>query len=333
MNTGSVFYAEVTASHYFRDSHTKLVRFADAKSNESAGKLGLLFAEFNIQTASISVSSFNTGSLPANPTVELNFGYLNEANFIYPQNYNRGQYNDLPDEFQFGDYGSLGIGVNGVVQPAGFSDSAGGVLVKQWDKYTIYAKSGSYIRDSIKDDDVYQSQSVWLWKLVTMTPSYYSTLFFTSSVYVRSSSFGSLAADSDALLVGGQVFYFHRINTAVNTDNQNTNNLRPTGNHIGHTYVVASAPYSDISEKTFFEAFGGYPRQHYTHRLQTFSPNKYVSFIGPFAMETQKLLIKGSQTIDTTIDNITGIEDASPPVQSITTTNINLVQSDNVINQ
>lgn len=337
IDSGSAFYAEVTASHYFQDPHTKLVRFSGSKVNESSGYLGLLWGNFNIDTSS--VGSFNTSSLPANPTIDLNLEYINTPNFIYPQNYERGQYNDLPDDFQLGDYGSLG-GPSGFLQAFGFSQVNGGVLVKQWEKHTIYHKTGSYVRDGVQSDDQYLSNSIYLWRLVSVTPQFYTTIFYTASVYILSGSSANqlqnleaITQPSDILVSAGNVYYFHQINTAVNSDNQSRTGILPTPNRSNPSYVYADDPHFDISGSVYWEVFGGYPNQHYTHRMQVFSPASYPILIGPFATQTQGTFTKCGQTITTTIDDSTGLEDASLPVQSIQVSNINLVKSDNVINQ
>lgn len=73
----------------------------------------------------------------------------------------------------------------------------------------------------------------------------------------------------------------------------------------------------------YFELVTGYPRNHYTHKLEQFSKKKYGTY-------NQGIFIKGQQTVNTTI-NTNGINDGSYPVQSSNTSNVNVVNSTNVI--
>jgi PKD repeat protein len=93
-NTGSVFYYEVTASHYFRDPNTKLVRMSQS----------LLYGDFNFNTNS--VSNFNTNSLPNNYTIGLDIAYVTLPNRIYPFNYlpNGTYIGDVQDPYQMGTF-------------------------------------------------------------------------------------------------------------------------------------------------------------------------------------------------------------------------------------
>lgn len=106
-NTGSVFYYEVTASHYFRDPNTKLLRMSQS----------LLYADFNFNTNS--VSNFNTNSLPDNHMVELDMGYVTLPNRIYPFNYlPQGTYiGDVSDPYQMGTFSGGIVGDPLVITP------------------------------------------------------------------------------------------------------------------------------------------------------------------------------------------------------------------------
>lgn len=357
LNTGSAFYFETTASHYSKDPITKLVRFSGSRfstdkadlvstivRNESSGYLDLVYGEFNVDT-SYTQSSFNTSSIPSNPLMDLDVSYINEANFIYPINYNNGVVPDLMDDLQFGNYGSVG-------DFSGFPETYGVTtqedldetphsygqdryfLVKKWDKYTIYAKSGSYSRSSSRSDDVYVSNSIWLYSLVSMTTWMYNTIFYTSSCLVRSGSPWDVTDE----YVNANDFYFykHYANTAKYTPNERINTFRADPVHYSPPWPVDVAqPGSryDIAQNVKFEVFCGYPRNHYTHKRMQYSMVKFPSLSGKFKKQTEQIYIRGSQTVNTTIDNLSGLEDASLPVQTIQTSNVNLVKSDNVINQ
>jgi hypothetical protein len=324
-------YFDVTASHYFRDGNTKLIRFSGSRGNTSSGKLGLLYSEFNWDT-SYSQSSFQTSSLPANLMFPLHFNYLTEANFNYPVNYNNGYITDLTDELQFGKFGGFGDSRSprGKMVEDGTSSF---VLAKQWTKYTIYSKSGSYTRTSNKYADVYTSHSVWLYKLVSMTEAGHANFFYPHDTYVLSSSLRDITSHEDVVQIGGYYYYLHRANTAIATPNFPFTAIRASDNHIGFAFTTAVTPYVLLANDTYFEIFGGYPRNHYTHKRMQFSPVRFKSLIGKFRYQTEKIYVRGSQTVETTIDNKSGLEDASLPVQTIRTSNVNLVKSDNVINQ
>lgn len=331
MNTGSVVYFDVTASHYFRDPVTKLVRFSGSVGNVSSGHLGLLFGEFNWNT-SYSQSAFNTGTLPANPTMHLDLSYLNEANFIRPVNYGGGYISDLSDEIQFGTFASVGTSA----YPMGLSIVDGDTqlyMVKQWDKYTIYSKSGSHVRTSNRAEDVYTSSSIWLYKIVNMTKEGYGNFFYTSSKKELSGSVFDITINTEVEQIGGYFYYLHRANTAKRTPNLPITAIRASEDHIGFSYTAAQLPYVSYAEDTYFEVFGGYPRNHYTHKRMQFSPVKFKSLSGKYRFQMAQAYTRGSQTVTTTIDEQSGLEDASLPVQSIQTSNVNLVKSDNVINQ
>ncbi len=331
MESGSVAYFDVTASHYFRDPATKLVRFSGSTGNTSNGHLGLLFGDFNWNT-SYSQSAFNTSSLPANPTIHLDLSYVNEANFIYSVNYGNGYISDLSSDIEFGNFASVGTNnyPKGLLLEDGRTRS---YMVKQWDKYTIYSKSGSYVRNSNKIEDTYTSNSIWLYKLVSMTEDGYNNFFYTASKKERSGSVFDLTDVTDVEQIGGLYYYIHRANTAKKTPNLPITAIKSGEDHIGYAFTVAALPYTSLAENTYFEVFGGYPRNHYTHKRMLFSPVRFNSLSGKFRSQKNQLYIRGSQTVNTTIDNKSGLEDASLPVQSIETSNVNLVKSDNVINQ
>ena len=106
-NTGSVFYADITASHYFRDPNTKLTRVSES----------VQYADFNVDPEY--ASQFNTSSLPNNLTIDVNIAYINLPSKTYPVNYlPQGTYIfDVPDAFQLGHYGSSELLVSPIIIP------------------------------------------------------------------------------------------------------------------------------------------------------------------------------------------------------------------------
>jgi hypothetical protein len=338
-NTGSVAYFDVTASHYWRDPITKLLKFSGSVGNTSNGKFEILYGEFNI--AGVSSSSLDMSTLPVNPHFDVDISYINEANFNYPINYGGGYITDLADEFQMGNYGSLGnewgysdaIGVTPQGKLETHTHPSGSertFIVKKWDKYTIYAKTGPYVKTSNKFADLYTSSSIWLYSLVGMTPTGYNNLFYTSSKNELSGSVWDLTPTRN-YDVEGYCYYQHYANTAKKTPNQRINTIKATDMHIGPV-VYATTPYYDIAQDTYFEVFGGYPRNHYTHKRMQFSPLKMQTISGKATDQTYQIYVRSRQTVETTIDDKSGIGDASLPVQTIQTSNINLIKSNNVIN-
>jgi hypothetical protein len=341
LGTGSVAYYDVTVRHHFRDTATKLLRFSGSNGETSDGQFGLLWGEFNINTGSI--TNFHSASLPSNLTAHLDMSYINEANFDYPVNLNGGYYNDLSDDLQLGNYGTLGkefgyeeaIGVTtqeNLNQGTHGSGSSTAFLVKKWDKYTVYFKSGSYVKNSNKAQDLYSSQSIWLYSLVSMKPDAYGEIFYTSSKYELSGSIGSLTNFPSIQYVGQTKMYYHHANTAKNTPNFKINTMRATVSRLGQL-VFTTDPYYNIATETYFESFGGYPVNHYTHKHMTFSPVKFNSVSGKSKYQTSQIYIRSRQTIDSTVDEESGLGNSSLPIESFETSNINVVQSDNVINQ
>lgn len=343
INTGSVVYYDMVASHYAKgpvsssvygkDIITKILRFHEAEGNTSNGKMELLYGEFNNNTSYVQ-TGFHTASLPANLTIDLDLSYVNEANFIYSVNYGGGYIPDLTDNIQHGHYASLGEdmaypGAVGVTTSDGNNFT---FMVKKWDKYTIYSKSGSYVRNSNKTEDVYLSHSIWLYSLTEMSPDGYATYFYTASKYERSGSSFDLTDASNLAIIDGVPSYFHRVNTAKNTSNERINTIRSGADHISSPYVLASGS-QNIADQTYFEVFGGYPRNHYTHKRMQYSPVKFSSFNGKYKTQTPSIYVRSRQTVETTIDDKSGLGDASLPIQTIQTSNVNLIKSDNVINQ
>jgi PKD repeat protein len=106
-NTGSVFYADITASHYYRDPNTKLTRLTES----------IQYGDFNVDPTY--ASQFNTASLPNNLTLDINVAYINLPSLNYPVNFlPHGTYiSDVPDKFQLGHYGSSELLTTPIVIP------------------------------------------------------------------------------------------------------------------------------------------------------------------------------------------------------------------------
>ncbi len=133
---------------------------------------------------------------------------------------------------------------------------------------------------------------------------------------------------------GGQIYYQHRPNTAKNTPNLSMNNVRGALSSTVFGYVVVNEPFYQMPkcEESYFEVCQGYPRNHYTHKAMQFSPVRFQNQgkeNGEIVFDTY---VKSRQTVSSTV-GLDGLEDGTLPVQTIETSNVNLVQGDNVINQ
>lgn len=322
-NSGSVSYFDITASRYFRDSNTKLVRITETP----------LYADFNIDTSLMGGSNFISSSLPSNPTIDLNLSYINDPSRIYPINYLKdGAYiSDVPDKYQIGHFGSNqylpmdGESVTGKISfdMNYFTNQNGSnkaYLFKKWKKYTISAKTGSWNRTDNPLDNTYSTSSVQLYEYVLVSSDLFDSLVYKSQTNDSTPSNISVADN----------IYRHDANTFKLNPNSSTNNASINLKDIGGgVYIWDSSPYIYNIDGEYFEIVGGYPRNHYIHKRHVFSPYKLE---GLYNDSTSNLYIRSSQTIYSTIGE-DGLTDGSLPVQSFDVSNINLIQSDNIINQ
>jgi len=193
-------------------------------------------------------------------------------------------------------------------------------MLKVWDKYYYYAKSGDYVRSTNPLDNTYDSASVYLYKYIIVDERVMRTLiYFTNLVS------GSLFGPDDvcytyAISMAGDGSYRHKANTFINTPDQNFSNVKakqPTtiNKTLFDIYMASGSMY--------FELGNGYPRNHYTHKLQQFSKCKYGDY-------TAKIFVKGRQSVDSTI-NENGINDGSLPVWTSDTSNVNVISTTNII--
>lgn len=230
-------------------------------------------------------------------------------------------------------------------------------LLKRWQRYTIYAKSGSYVRSdnpsevsihsssvrqltptsyyTIPDSpkaNVYSTNSIYLYDYIIV-----SDVWFLNNVYTASTVDSTPAPDNMYDVVTN--LWNHSINTWHDSPNAKTNeylltydpikSLAPAPVGVGHPFY--GDPIIRRDDGTYFEIVRGYPRNHYTHKRGYFSLERYMSYYGNGGMEiTSVPYQRGQQTKDTTIAT-TGLSDGSDPVQSTQVTNIDLIKSDNVI--
>jgi len=145
-------------------------------------------------------------------------------------------------------------------------------LLKNWQKYTIYAKTGPYNRTDNPRDNLYSSGSVYLYNYVVVSDVWYN-IFVSSSMYSATGSMGQ-----------------------------------------------------------HFELVRSYPRNHLYHKRPLFSLDQLITYGKTDGVVTKGIYKRCRQTTTTTVGE-DGLEDGTTPVQSATVGNLNVIQSDNVINK
>lgn len=326
-NTGSVFYADITASRYFRDPNTKLMRMS----------LALEFADFNLDTASM--SGFNTASLPSNMTMDVDVKYINLPSLTYPVNYlPQGTYvPDVPDPYQVGHYGSYGsllqlkdgdltrgrILFNMTIdaKPSGSNTY---YMMKRWKKYSIYSKSGSWNRTDSPTANLYATNSIYLYDYVVVTDNFFNSMAYTAS-FVDGTP-GNPGSEFSAT----SNLWTHVPNTFRDRPNAPTNDYLLT-RYFNGLRDIYGAPVIQVDNGEYFEIVGGYPRNHFTHKRDVFSLYNLVTYGKHNGAVTSGSYRRNQQTIDSTV-GLDGLADGTPPIQTVQVGNLNLIQTDNVIN-
>lgn len=232
-------------------------------------------------------------------------------------------------------------------------------ILKRWTKHTIYALSGSYQHHqsqswhSVSDPrfNTYSTNSVYLYDYVLVTSK-----FFNESVYTAS-TVDSTPAGIEYYVgtINGTASFSHNANTWRNSPNATTNNYLLRYNILASTnfgYPIygydpryaASPDYQTLMKTpiytdngTYFEIISGYPRNHHTHKRNMFAAERFTSYGLTGDLLTGTTITSASyrtglQTSATTI-NSGGLGDGSQPVQASQVTNINFIQSNNVIYQ
>jgi len=262
-------------------------------------------------------------------------------------------------------------------------------LLKRWKKYTIYAKSGSYVRtvysksgsygwdgksntagslrtntptrgtyireNNPLNENLYQTNSIYLYDYVVV-----SDKFFYDNVYTASTIDNTPNLDGDPGNLAAYNYvsfnqWKHRIYTFKNSPDAITNNyvwrynekasdelnkIEPGRSAYGDNFVTPSGAGADYmkfmktpiirDDGTYFEIVNGYPRNHFTHKRDLFSLYSVKTY-GNKTTIYDSFYVRNRQTIFSTV-GLNGLEDGSSPVQTTWVGNLNLVQTDNVIN-
>jgi hypothetical protein len=325
MNSGSAEYFDITACKYYTDPNTKMVSISESP----------LYAEFNLDKTLLSSSYFSINSMPSNPTIDLNLSYINNPSLIFPVNYlnNGTDISDIPDKYQLGHFGSnayLPIDVENLTGKTQFdmtqrehqSGSQKFYLVKKWNTHTIWYKNGDWNRTESPVENTYVTNSIQLYEYMLLTEEYFTSLVYTELTEDTTTS--------EQISYTDNTKFVHYPNTFKNNPNTTFNNIWVTQS-LSPSSPVRSIYDAEIGKVymmngSAFEITYGYPRNHYTHKSQLFSPSR-IKITGNSINFT-----KSKQNPTTTIGE-DGLEDGTSPVQTFVVGNINLIQSDNVINQ
>ena len=274
-------------------------------------------------------------SLPPNYDEVIDVTYIAEPNSVYPINYGGSYINDLSDNYQLGwfsdregQYRNDSVVVNGV-NPKGAtlyknegnhpSGSSVYYLMKRWVKYDIYTKSGSYVHDDNPKNDFYDTSSVYLYDIIHVNESFYKSLVYMTANDNRE------VTDLSKIYESGYG-YHHLPSTFVSTSNDIRSNIKASS--IPNFGPTDLSFHIDTTNGEYYEIFSGYPRNHYTHKMQWMSPVKIQS---TNTTGTGSVFVKGKQTIDTTIGK-NGLNNNSLPITSIDVSDVNVVKVDNVLN-
>lgn len=307
----------------FNDSRGFL---AEINLNKPVGEQ-LLWVNFNISTESMTQNIVNT--MPPNYSSLVDLSYINEPNRIYDVNYG-GNYVEPVNRSQFSQFSQTDfMGREGVVYETDLNlrkPSSGSVffILKRWKRYSIYSRmeSASLERPTAPDDSLYQTSSTYLYDIVVTTPEFYNSLAYTASALGPDPN-GDLPVD-----VGPPPTFNHAQNTFKNTPDERLSNIK-VANLNPFNYSIFDRVWDESSD-TFFEIFNGYPRNHYIHKMNQFSPISYIT-MGNLG-QTGSFFVKGKQTDKTTIGE-DGLNNGTYPVESINVGNVNIIKSTGVINR
>jgi hypothetical protein len=305
--------------------------------------------DFSGMTSESQVTIKNT--LPPNYTETIDLTDINLPTRMYPSNLDNGiggYITDFMDKIQHGYYpdfeelprlweatgstngiyGSIsqltpddlfviGPDQNRVIRPEYYTGTNTGshqilyYMLKVWDEYHYYAKTGEYVRTENPADNTQSSASVYLYNYIVVDESFMRRNVYWYDLLTLPTPFD---ADPSYTYSSG---YKHRVNTFINTPDQRVSNVKAT-NIVGFVNFTQSLK----PQKSYFEMARGYPRNHYTHKMTQFSKDQHAT--------VDVIYVKGKNTTKTTI-NEQGITDGTFPVQSSNTSNVNVITAGNVL--
>jgi len=200
-------------------------------------------------------------------------------------------------------------------------------LLKRWTKHTIYARSGSYSRTDNPKDALYSTCSIYLYDYVVVSKEWFDSIVYSASIEDRTPAAPQYQYPPD--------LWSHTESTFRNSPNAVTNNYTYTYNTLSSSLEsrdVYGPPPIFRDDGTYFEIVGGYPRNHFTHKRHLFSLYSLVTYGKENNQITSGSYKRNQQTNLSTVGE-DGLEDGTSPVQATQVSNLNLIQSDNVINK
>ena len=195
-------------------------------------------------------------------------------------------------------------------------------LLKRWTKYSIYSKSGSYNRTDNPSQNLYMTNSIYLYDYVVVSQDWFNSMVHT--VQEESNVPGYPGNHTRGAT------WTHFPNTFKQSPNMVTNNYMLTGSYVD-TVVDNYNTYVKIDNESYFELVNGYPRNHFVYKRSLFSLFRERKLDLENKILTVDYYDRNKQSINSTV-GIDGLEDGSLPVQTTQVGNLNLVQTDNVIN-
>ena len=197
-------------------------------------------------------------------------------------------------------------------------------MIKRWKKYTIFSLSGSSAHIESNNIRLYSTASVFLYDYVVVTDEWFNSMVYTASVV------DNIIGSPGSEFSSNEDLWTHYSNTWKNSPNAIVNNYtQPTVFNGTRNITSTTKIFSNVDE--YLELVSGYPRNHFTHKRDLFSLYNLITYGNQDNTITSGSYRRNQQTIDSTIGT-DGLEDGSAPVQSIHVGNLNLIQSDNVIN-
>jgi hypothetical protein len=338
-----------------------------------------LWVNFNVDWGSMTSQSqaIMTSSLPPSYTDTIDLTYVNEPIKIRSNNFNCGYVTDFMDKIQHGVYGDYENLVRGWEPEANCRGWIGGsvsrqepgdlasidthhipvgvdetnntavthqilyYILKSWDKFEYYAKTGEYVRSNNPVDDSYSSASLYLYKYIIVDERFMNQYVHFYNEYPTDIAITTtdptgapsiLYKDVDGFVgnmqtIGLTDYYVHKANTFKNTPDQSFSHVLAVAN--SPLWPPANPHFNLVLRPTtqYFELVKGFPRNHFTHKAKQFSKSKHAQYITHLY---NIIYVKGRQTIDTTI-NLGGISDGTFPVESFNVSNVNVKNSSNVI--
>jgi hypothetical protein len=260
---------------------------------------------------------------PGNLDIDIDLSNVSLPNRDYPTNYGGNYISDLSDKFELGHFGEeIFFDMTREDRPV---ISGSKFLLKRWTRNTIYAKSGEFNRTDNLNDNLYSTNSIYLYDYVVVNKDWFSNVVYTAS-------FTSFVPGSTGYFHPGNK-WVHNADTFQQSPNLATNNFALTSSFYNIGFNLFSYDtYVNISTDTYFEISQGYPRNHFTHKRDLFSLFRLKSFGLLKGNVTSGSYLRNSQDDTTTIGS-NGLEDGSSPIQTFQVGNLNLVQTDNVINR